>query len=84
MQTFFSSGILDFTTVKGKFGNWSTSWVGLELFFLICCPIMLLTLAGWAFFWFQSARESKSLGDFHLSDAEKGMLQQGETQQSSQ
>ncbi|CAN8095488.1 unnamed protein product [Discula destructiva] len=70
VATFFSSGILDFTTVS-NFGEWTISWVGLELFFIICCPIMLLTLAGWAYFWYQ-ARETKASDNYQFSDVEKG------------
>lgn len=72
MQTFFSSGILKFDEVV-KFGDWGTSLVGLELFFLIAVPIMLMTLAGWGYFYWQ-ARGSKPAEDQTSStDIEKAM-----------
>lgn len=59
-----------------KFGEWGTSWVGLELFFLIACPIMLMTLAGWGYFYYQ-ARGSKLSEDYPASSNIEKALEAG-------
>lgn len=55
LQTFFSSGILSFDG-NIEFGGWYTSWIGLELFFAISLPIMILTFAGWGYFVFRARK----------------------------
>lgn len=68
-QTFFSSGILDFSG-KIKFGGWSTSWIGLQLFFAISLPIMILTLAGWGYF-VHRAKTKEAMND---NDRARGLM----------
>lgn len=60
LQTFFSSGILDFSD-EIQFGGWKTSWIGLQLFFAISLPIMILTLLIWAMYvYFQKDKDGFS------------------------
>lgn len=77
VATFFSSGILNFGEVS-KFGEWGTSWVGLELFFLIACPIMLMTFAGWGYFYYQARAKRRAGASAGLpndvKDLEAGIL----------
>jgi hypothetical protein len=59
-QTFFSSGILDFTAREVlELGDWDTRWGALKLFAVICVPIMVFTLAVWGFFYWGSWRRSR-------------------------
>lgn len=72
VATFFSSGILKFDEVH-KFGEWGTSWVGLGLFFLIACPIMLMTLAGWGYFYYHARGDKLSENDGGFTNIEKAL-----------
>lgn len=64
-QTIFSSGILAFAdgnnaSLGPNLGDWKIRWQALKLFFIVCIPVMALTLSAWLISYLYARRQRRS------------------------